>query len=413
MTSIRNVAIIGGGPAASTLAILLRRKGLNVAMFYLPEQAPILVGESLVPMIVPMLQDLGVEQEVAAYSIFKPGACFTFAANEIFEFRFADNPSDIPSYSYNVPRKAFNATLRNAATQAGALLIEEKVELSGSIENDTVNLDNQSIVAASECWDSTAPDIIIDAAGRIGLITQLLNIAAQKGPRQDVALFAHVDKTQLVNPGDVHNDRMEHGWCWRIPLPDKVSLGLVVPKFYADQSGTTPSEQYDKLLGKDLVLRQLAPNAQRLTPVFKFNNYQSICRRLCGKNWALLGDSGGFVDPIFSSGLLIGMASAYTFAETIHRHKPIRHYESTTLKHLAAWHEIVEYYYSGRLMTSFRVGEAFAESLLGKLLVPQITKHVSRIFSGAAATRPFSRNLLRILVNYGLRGENPSKYSVE
>ncbi len=106
----KNIAIIGGGPTASMLAILLSKKGCKVAIFVTEEKAPILVGESLVPMIVPMLQDLGVEEEVAS-SIYKPGACFTFNATEVFEFRFSDTPSDLPSYAYNVPRDKFNQTL--------------------------------------------------------------------------------------------------------------------------------------------------------------------------------------------------------------------------------------------------------------------------------------------------------------
>ncbi len=413
MNPIKNIAIIGGGPAACTLAILLCRKGLNVAIYYLPEKAPILVGESLVPMIVPMLSDLGVEDEVAGYSIVKPGACFTFNVDRIFEFRFADNPSDTPSYSYNVPRKEFNSTLRNAAAKAGALLINRKVTLVGSMGRDKVDLDKTSIGAASECWNGADPDMIIDAAGRIGLISKLLNIATEKGPRRDVALFAHVDQTQLIDPGYVHNDRMEQGWCWRIPLPDKVSFGFVVPHRYADEAGTSAEEQYDKLMHEDPILTQIAPNAQRLTPVLRFDNYQSICQRLYGKNWALLGDSGGFVDPVFSSGLMVGMEGAYTLAAALLRDKTLDRYESETLNHLAAWHEIVGYYYSGRLMTSIQVGDAFALSLLGKLMVPLISKHLSRVFSGAAATRPFSRNLLRMLVKHGLRGHNPRIYAIE
>ena len=130
MSTKKNIAIIGAGPASSTLAIRLCEANYNVAIFATFESAPILVGESLVPMIVPMLQTLGVEEEVAAYSIYKPGACFTYNADEVFQFRFSNTPSDLPSYSYNVPRDKFNATLLNAAERAGATLIKRKVHLS-------------------------------------------------------------------------------------------------------------------------------------------------------------------------------------------------------------------------------------------------------------------------------------------
>ena len=410
---MKNIAIIGGGPAASTLAILLCRGGCNVVMYFSPEQAPILVGESLVPMIIPMLQDLGVEQEVADYSRYKPGACFSFNADEIFSFLFSDNPSDLPSYAYNVPRKEFNVTLRNAAEKAGALLIEQKVELKGLLDKDTVQLDAVSLQAASECWDSTEPDLIVDATGRVRLINKLLNIPSQNGPRKDIALFAHVDQTQLVDKGYVHNDRLDKGWGWRIPLPGKVSLGFVVPGSYAEQAGNTPEEQYDGLLLSDQVLKVIAKNSRRITQVMRFDNYQSLSSRLTGNNWVLLGDSGGFVDPVFSSGMLIAMDSAYQLADTLLKGKPMIDYEKNIKAHLEAWFEIVGYYYNGRLMTSFKVGEGFKDGPVGRLTVPWITKHMSRIFSGAAATRKVSLNLLRVLVKYGLRDEDPEYYSVK
>ncbi len=413
MNSIKNIAIIGAGPAASTLAILLCRKGCRVAIFATPEQTPILVGESLVPMIVPMLQDLGIEQEVAAYSIKKPGACFSYNVNELFEFRFADNPNDLPAYAYNVPRREFNATLLHAAQQAGAMLIERRVELCRTAQDDRIAIDKESLQAAAGCWDGDVPQLIVDAAGRANLIGRLLDIPMQKGPRQDVALFAHVDRTELVDPGYVHNDRLERGWCWRIPLPGRVSLGFVVPSGYAQQHGETPEQQYDNLLRDDQVLRQLAPDAKRLTPVMRFNNYQSLSTRLSGNNWVMLGDAGGFVDPVFSSGMLIAMDSAYKLADTLLRGKHLSVYEQATKRHLQAWFEIAGYYYNGRLMTSIKVGQMLSETPSGQLMVPWISKHISRIFSGAAATRRSSMSLLRILVKYGLRGKDPRIYRIK
>ncbi len=410
---MKNIAIIGGGPAASTLAILLRRGGCNVALYFTPEQSPILVGESLVPMIIPMLQDLGLEQEVASYSRYKPGACFTFNADEVFSFPFSDNPSDLPSYAYNVPRKEFNVTLRNAAKKSGTLLIDRKVKLTALPDKDAVQLDAASLDAAKECWDSTKPDLIVDATGRVRLINKLLDIPAHDGPRKDIALFAHVDQTQLVDEGFVHNDRLEAGWCWRIPLPNRVSLGFVVPASYAEKVGKTPEEQYDGLLQNDKVLKVIAKDSKRITSVMRFDNYQSLSSRLSGNNWVMLGDSGGFVDPVFSSGMLIAMDSAYQLADTLLKGKPISNYEKAIKAHLEAWFEIVSYYYNGRLMTSFKVGEKFKNGPVGKLTVPWITKHMSRIFSGAAATRKLSLNLLRVLVKHGLRDEDPKYYIVK
>ena len=412
MSAKKNIAILGGGPASSTLAIRLCKEGCHVVIFATPEQTAILVGESLVPMIVPMLQDLGVEQEVAAYSVYKPGACFTYNADEVFEFRFDETPSDLPSYAYNVPRDKFNATLLEAALRAGAKLVNRKVVLNQEGDSEHIKLDDDSLQEAAGYWDRGEPDLIVDAAGRANLVGRLLNIPMQKGPRQDVALFAHVDQTELVDPGYVHNDRIDQGWCWRIPLQGKVSLGFVVPESYALQHGNTPEEQYDDLLKNDSVLRKLAPNAQRVTPALRFNNYQSISERLCGDNWVMLGDSGGFVDPVFSSGMLIAMDSANKLADTIIKGKPMSEYEAAIKQHLNSWFEIVDYFYNGRLMSSIKVGMMMPDNFINRFIYKWVSGHISRIFSGAAASTPFSLKLLRFLVKYGLKDSNPDVYKI-
>ncbi len=411
MSVKKNIAIIGAGPASSTLAIRLCDAGYHVAIFATFESAPILVGESLVPMIVPMLQTLGLEEEVAAYSIYKPGACFTYNADEVFQFRFSNTHSDLPSYSYNVPRDKFNATLLNAAERAGAKLIKRKVQLSTN-GSGQVNLDDDSLKAAADCWDSETPDLIVDAAGRANIIGRLLDIPMKKGDRKDVALFAHVDKTELVDPGYVHNDRIEQGWCWRIPLPNRVSLGFVIPESYASKFGDSAEQQYDALLQEDKVLKKLAPNAKRLTSVLLFNNYQSISEKLSGENWVMLGDSGGFVDPVFSSGMLIAMDSAFKLAETIINNQSLTEYEADIKQHLEAWFEIASYYYDGRLMTSIKVGETLPDNIFNRWLFKWIEARISRIFSGAAASQPFSLGLLRFLVKYGLKNRDPEVYRI-
>ena len=89
--NINTVAILGGGPAACALAILLCRAGLQVAMWHKPKTAPLIVGESLVPAVIPMLQNLGVEDAIRGFSMFKPGATFNLSNDINFSF-FFKNP---------------------------------------------------------------------------------------------------------------------------------------------------------------------------------------------------------------------------------------------------------------------------------------------------------------------------------
>ena len=85
---IKTVAILGGGPAACALAILLCRAGLQVAIWHKPKTAPLIVGESLVPAVIPMLQNLGVEDDIRDFSMFKPGATFNLSQDINFSFFF-------------------------------------------------------------------------------------------------------------------------------------------------------------------------------------------------------------------------------------------------------------------------------------------------------------------------------------
>src|SRR6185369_2595753 len=100
------------------------------------------------------------------------------------------------------------------------------------------------------------PDLIVDANGRVRLLPKLLGIGAQEGGRKDTALFAHVDATKLDHAGHVHSTRLDYGWSWRIPLPGRVSVGIVIGTEHLPKFGATKEERYDNLLKQDSVLNK-------------------------------------------------------------------------------------------------------------------------------------------------------------
>jgi flavin-dependent dehydrogenase len=127
-----------------------------------------------------------------------------------------------------------------------------------------------------------------------------------------------------------------------------------------------------------------------------------------------VGDTAGFIDPVFSSGLFLGMNGAFMLAKAIRSGTPTawRQYERDVIHHLEIWHEIVDYYYSGRLFTCFKVGQMLRDTLLVKLTFSHIDKHLGRIFSGAASTAPYSIGLLRFAMKYGLKNEDPRELAI-
>jgi flavin-dependent dehydrogenase len=416
---INSVAILGAGPAASTLATLLARDGIRVAMLHRPRAAALLVGESLVPAIILILRRLGVEDEVRSYGKYKPGAIFNMNEFGDFPFTFADFCGSMPDYAFNVPRIKFEATLLDCAKRAGARVIETEAKVERVAGEDKVRLSAETLAACGDFFSggksgSDQPDLIVDATGRARVVPKLLDISSREGGRKDTALFAHLDTAELYKSGYVHSSRLDHGWSWRIPLQDRVSLGIVIPSEHAAKAGATPEERYDNLLKQDSYLRTVTVGSKRLTPVMEYTNYQLVSSRLVGDGWALVGDTAGFIDPVFSSGLLIGLTSATELADAIRDGgtAAFQKYERGVIHHLKTWHEIVNYFYDGRMFTSFRVGEMMRKNPLIRLTFPHINKHMGRIFTGAAGKAAYSMAMMRFLMKYGIKDEDPKAMAI-
>jgi flavin-dependent dehydrogenase len=242
----------------------------------------------------------------------------------------------------------------------------------------------------------------------------MLAIPTLDGDRRDTALHAHFEGIEVEIPGNVHTDRLEHGWLWRIPLPGRVSMGAVVDTDFIRKFGTTAEEQFDNFLKHDAVIRDYARPAKRVTPVMRYSNYQSIATRGVGANWALAGDSFGFVDPVFSSGMLIALQSADWLAEALQSESPaaLAQYEKRVAHNLVCWQRVIRWFYDGRLLTLFRVGENVRYTPLGRLLDFHFRKHMPRIFTGENATHRYSLGLIEFMVKYGLMENDPESLRI-
>jgi len=405
------VAILGAGPAGAALATWLSRRGVEVTLFDGGTRPPLVVGESLVPAVIPFLRRLGIEEEVAGYSIYKPGASFVFGRDESLSFRFDEVPAAKVPYSYNVPRDRLDRSVCEAARRAGARLVPRNARLERAADGERVELAPSSLQAAGL---DRQPDFVVDASGRARVLARLLGLPSVAGDRRDTALHAHLEGVPLLCEGNVHTDRLQHGWCWRIPLPGRVSVGLVMDAGVIREYGRDIQEQFDAYLRHDPLLRDWGVTAKRISPVMKYTNYQLRSTRGVGPNWALLGDAFGFVDPVFSSGLLIALDGAWTLAQALGGGGPraLRRYEARVLRHLETWHRVVGYFYDGRLFTLFQVGEYMRTRPVGRLMDLHFRRHMPRVFTGEATTRRYSVVLLDFLVRYGLAGNDPRALAV-
>jgi len=410
---IRRVAIVGGGPSGAALAAYLRRAGIGAAFFARAKRPPIIVGESLVPAVIPFLKDLGIEDEVAAYSVYKPGATFSFHPVMQLSFRFSDRRGAKTPYAYNVPRDLFDASIAGAAERLGAVRIDQSARFERDGDSDRVRLAPESLEAATQALGG-APQYLVDATGRARTVAHLLDLPTVEGPRKDTALHAHCTGVKTVLPGNVHSDRLERGWAWRIPLPGKVSVGIVTPTEHIARFGNTIEEQYDNFLRTDECARQWAEKAERVTPVVKYTNYQMRAVRAVGPGWALCGDAFGFIDPVLSSGTLLAFDGGQSLAIAIKdgSARALSRYESRAARNLDDWFRIVDAYYSGRLFTLFKVGEWVRHTWLGKATDWHFRKHLPRVFTGEATDSRYSMRVVDFMLKYGLAGNDPDEFAV-
>jgi flavin-dependent dehydrogenase len=397
--NIKTIAIIGGGPSGCSLAILLKRKGFKVAVFHLEKRPEIIVGESLVPAIIPFLRKLGVEDEVKTYSTYKPGASVWVNKDEEATSPFSFGGGGLPHYAYNVSRTKFDKTIFDLAVREGVTFFSHAAKLEKVGNSEELKLSDDTILAINDFFIGQ-PNLIVDASGRSRIIARLLNIPTKEGNRKDVALFAHLSGAEKIEPYNIHLHRLNKGWNWRIPLPDRISVGVVIDPIHLKEFGATKEEQYDNYLKTDETLLKFTGNAKRETNVVQYNNYQLISQKMYGQNWLLTGDAGGFLDPIFSSGLFLAIKGSFAAAEAITdgTAKAFKKYQKYQLYELSIWQKLVDCWYSGSLFTLFKVGQDRMDTAFGRFVAPHMQRHLTRIFSGEAVYKGYSRRFLNFVL---------------
>ena len=427
------VAIVGAGPAGSALAILLAREGAEVTLFDDGRRPELLVGESLVPAIVPILRNLGLEADTETCGRVKPGVTFVWSPTTRFSFTFARFAPSVFPYAYNIARPQFDDAIVGKAVAAGVhrVVTRARLEPAGAAGADGPELAlHAETLAAAPPLAGRQPDLIVDATGRARHAARVLGIPARLGPRKDVAHFAHFDNFRWEEPpGQVLIARGAAGWSWCIPLKDRLSVGIVLGQDDAAALGRTPEERLQQAIAKDAWLAGIVGNGKRLTGVATFANYQLISERGFGPGWVMAGDAFGFVDPMLSPGVFLALRSAELIAEAVtpfvrrgvapsptELASALGSYAAVQTAMLAAWSELVAYLYDGRLVAMLKSGQDWLDNGSGifkTAMQNHIERHVALQASGMATTARYSRTLLRLLSRYGLRGIEPAPLAIK
>lgn len=357
----------------------------------------LIVGESLIPAVIPMLRRLGLEERMAAICQFKPGVTFTLDAREKIEFCFESLAGTaMPTYAYNAPRPEFDALLDQRADELGARRVRAraKIERTGPHE---VRLDGATLEQAP--WlAGRQPDLLVDATGRSRYFAHALEIPAELGPRKDVAYFAHYHGFEENTPrGQVIIGRLADGWSWRIPLPGRLSVGVVMNKDAAAKLGATPEERLEAAIQRDPVLAAAGVNRRRLTGVFTYTNYQLISQRGHGPGWAMAGDAYGFVDPMLSPGVFLALHSAELLAEHLDN---LEAYSREMRRQIQAWMGLIRYFYDGRIFAMYQSGMIFERKFPGKTVDAChrfFNQKVACMAAGATTSSRFGHGMLEVM----------------
>lgn len=317
-----DVLVIGGGPAGSTAAALLAERGYQVTLLEKAHHPRFHIGESLLPANLPLLEKLGVAEEVKAIGMEKWGAEFVspwHAHKQSFEFAEAMDKS-MPM-AYQVRRAEFDEILIRNASRKNAHVVE------GCQVQDVQFLPNNAGALVYANHDDGRSEtlqtrFVLDASGRDTFLGNRFQAKQRNKKHNSTALYGHflgAERNPGKTAGNITIFWFEHGWFWYIPLADgTTSVGAVTWPYYLKMRGKKTLEQFfQETIALCTPLSARLQQAQLVSPVEATGNFSYICDRTHGSNYLLLGDAYAFIDPVFSSGVMLAMQSAFIGADTV------------------------------------------------------------------------------------------------
>jgi flavin-dependent dehydrogenase len=314
-----DVIVVGGGPAGATIATLLARQGRRVLVFEKARHPRFHIGESLLPANVPLLEQLGVLEQVAAIGMPKWGVEFVSPQHaEPAQIEFADAWDKSQPMAWQVRRAEFDHILLNQARRSGAEVQEDTAVTAVAFDGQGVSVTARQGTQQLQ----RRARFLVDASGRDALLATQLGWKRRSKRHNSAALFAHFRGARRLpgrQEGNISIFWFRHGWFWFIPLADgTTSVGAVCwPEYLKSRRG--PLQQF--LLDTIAAVPALAARLEGATlvddKVWATGNYSYSSSHCTGERFLLLGDAYAFVDPVFSSGVYLAMVGAFEGVDVI------------------------------------------------------------------------------------------------
>ncbi|MGV3617359.1 MAG: NAD(P)/FAD-dependent oxidoreductase [Fimbriimonas sp.] len=329
-----DVAIVGGGPSGSTVGTLLKRWAphLSVAILERETFPRDHIGESLLPPVGPLLEEMGIWDRVEAANFpIKIGATYRWGKTDDLwdlEFlpaaEFVDEPRPAKFQgqrrrtAFQVDRAVFDKILLDRAEELGCEVRYQARVTKVRREGDAITgleLGSGDVVTAKH---------YVDASGSAGVLAKAMEIEIDAPTTlRNIAIWDYWQNTEWAVEIGVGGTRIQvmslgWGWIWFIPMgPTRTSIGLVVPAEYYKKTGLRPADLYAKALAEEPRIAELCRNATSEGKLASTKDWSFIARRHWGENWFLVGECAGFADPILSAGVTMAQVTARQLAYTI------------------------------------------------------------------------------------------------
>ncbi|GLR15045.1 FAD-dependent oxidoreductase [Chitinimonas prasina] len=308
------ILIIGAGPSGSVAAGLLRQQGRQVLVIEKEQFPRFSIGESLLPQSMEYIEAAGFLQDVVEAGFqYKNGAAFQRGEKQT-QFDFRDKFSKGWGTTYQVQRADFDHVLAKAAEKAGA-------EVRYRHQVVTVNVDGErpqvTVLSPEGETYQVSARFLLDASGFGRILPRLLDLETPSAFPLRGAYFTHVqdnipsgsfDRNKILI--SVHPEHVDV-WFWTIPFSNgRCSQGVVARTEFLERYSGTETERLQAIIAETPTLASLLKDAVWDTPARKLTGYAANVKSLWGPGYALLGNAGEFLDPVFSSGVTIAVKSA-------------------------------------------------------------------------------------------------------
>jgi len=318
-----DVIVIGGGPAGSTISTLLAQKGHKVQLFERMQFPRFHIGESLIPETYWVLERIGMLDKMKkSHFIQKHSVQFVNAAGkQSAPFYFYDNKPHECSQTWQVERSEFDQMMLNNAREHGVDAIE------GAHVREVLFEGERAVGVIVRLPDGTEQavrsKVVVDASGQSGILQHKFKLRVWDPTLNKGAIWTYYENAYRDTGKDegatiVLQTADKKGWFWNIPLHDnRVSIGIVAPFDHLFKGRNHHEKTYEEEVAACPAIVERTKNAKRVTGYFATRDYSYRATKVSGDGWVLIGDAFGFLDPLYSSGVLLALKSGEMAADAI------------------------------------------------------------------------------------------------